>query len=1015
MLRFNPNSYLDDSESDDESEEKAKKQKPPIVVPQDEEDDDDDEPFLPVLLPIFQNTLPTATSSSTSTTSSSSSKISFGIGSSSSDRDVTRGGGGVGGGVLVGSSTSKASELARKYASIVDIDMTSKVDKNDFLFRKKKDVKFILDKLEGIKEEVSLLESEDNAEFLRKEWGDAYHPNQSRLSAGDNLEQLFARNKKFISFSEYAEAADVNNLRGSRGNQREKFAVWSNKETRTLDFCIEHAADLMFLVQSDTNDFALTPEQRLAIGYELVSGIDKTVQIGVRNLLKEKWNSRDIAWQRINEHTKPAFSFWNAPTGTGKTVMAIVSTMTQICNPTIWAAVQSSWKKNVDAKGYSNGLGTIAGRSLEEMIEGLDLDGEEEFPLARVVIAFVPDTVLGQWIETANSVKEGMKREFNYDFEVWVKVGKLKKRQKKFPNGVDCNMAAAHALGRPILWLVRAEPESVTNTIRSHPNISYVTRIYDEGTQNCEPRSHGEESLPLKCMFLQADVSRLTDMTHGVPRHPVRIALNNDNFNPSNRLHSAVFVISSLPSWLRKLIWMGMCKQMPSGIRQYSLGVRFKTLAGLISGSDLNLTGLDALLSKFLDCTGVGGGYMSADVRIDLLARCKLMLTKPPDSDADVDDGIVTRLKNARDEHIRAANALAATNNPTFDQERRALGVFRRLFDQLLLVLDREEGDELECPVDKEPIPPGKMVILKCCSNIMNKDNMCRCYGRCPQCRAPMEDVLEVDEATSLIDDAAAQTERSMQDEREAQQKRDDELAAAQEALQRVQSGVEGREDVLDARIKECVKESHPSVFDYISILCNALIDWKHNCRILFCFRMYDPENNIRKSMRVTTEQVTSRCPRLKNDQIGFVKKRGKQAVSEFKQVDDKPRVLLINLSKSSSSLEGIDLNDTDMVILDKTSGYLSPGVLVQAIGRAMRPQRLPAGTDWYEFQQQEPFPAKRVIYMHRSYRAAAVQDDEKEEEEEEEEVLQMGEEPDLLIAGNHVEDFGVDDDDDDF
>ena len=308
------------------------------------------------------------------------------------------------------------------------------------------------------------------------------------------------------------------------------------------------------------------------------------------------------------------------------------------------------------------------------------------------------------------------------------------------------------------------------------------------------------------------------------------------------------------------------------------------------------------------------------------------------------------------------------------------------MFDRILSTFGDDE-EPLEDPMTLEIMDRKNMCILPCCSSIMDRNNLDMCNGRCPVCRAPLRNdaVLSVDAATEMIDSAAGAAEEARAREEEEKRKAEEEEAAARDAMTRVDPDARGNNRVFERRIRDCVKQSLPGIFDYLSVILNATMDWKSNCRILICFSMYDPENDIGKSMRGTCAQITSRCPRMRRDQIGFVKRRGKHSVSSYKTIDDKPRVLLINTAHGSNSLEGLDLNDTDLVIMDKTQGYLQPGVLTQAIGRAMRPQRLPPGADWYTFQHSDPFPSKRIIYIHRSYRNEPIEQEEGEDEDNEE------------------------------
>ena len=63
-------------------------------------------------------------------------------------------------------------------------------------------------------------------------------------------------------------------------------------------------------------------------------------------------------------------------------------------------------------------------------------------------------------------------------------------------------------------------------------------------------------------------------------------------------------------------------------------------------------------------------------------------------------------------------------------------------------------------------------------------------------------------------------------------------------------------------------------------------------------------------------------------------------SVRNFVVENDTNRILLINTNNRSLSLEGLDLWNAQLIIMDKLNpGLLSPANMVQAIGRIMRPQ----------------------------------------------------------------------------
>ena len=854
------------------------------------------------------------------------------------------------------------------YKSITDHDLgTAKRD--DYRLRKRQDVVYIRKKLAGVMEEVKRLEDEDNHEFHTTGILDGHSIDDSRLFSGHTINGLFAQKRRKISFLEYAQAADFENLRGTRGGDYDKFAHSTNKETRTLEYCHRRAEDMMYWVQSDTDEYALTPEQRLAIGFESTSGIDSDITIGVRDLHKIGWDDSHVCWRTLPRHTKPNFSFWNAATGNGKTVMAIVAAMTQACRPALWEAVQKTWQDNLYRQHAMCGIGIVKQRSVDELI------------LARVVVAFVPANLMTQWKKTAVSVKAGMEREFGSSFEIHL-------------GATSWDLKSAHEFAvthnTAVLWLLTGNVDNVRRATRTCPNISYLTKIYDESVKVGEPREKAE-STALKTMILQATVARLNLSTQSAPHHPLRRALEDRNFSERDKGCSGMFALCALPSWMRRMLWMGMAQLMPSGIRQYTVEVTFCTMATRLQVSEVNLAGLDALLDAVMNRSGVRffPGTDPAAQRRNLRDQCKEMLMKPPESEADRAGGILARIGHARDTQIELHRALG--EDPEFEAERVAHSAFRRVFDNILGALDTTEP--LECPVSLEEIKKEDICILPCCAAIIDRTSVPHCNDRCPMCRKPMDadTVLGVAATTEMIDDAATRHEDKVREEREAKEKQEREERERLSRIVDVRDGVQGNEGELDKRIRRCVDDTHPSVWDYIGIVLNALVDWKPSCRVLLAYcqidltrdRDIDPrvssaeeKRKLNRERRVAAKdgvraKLLERCPRLAS--VGFTKdETNRKAVEEYKTVDGCPRVLIIDTALGSNSLVGLDLMDTDMVILDRTSGCLGTGELTQAIGRAMRPQRLPPGTDWLAREGLPPFPAKRVLYVQRRRRRAA-------------------------------------------
>lgn len=609
---------------------------------------------------------------------------------------------------------------------------------------------FVVAHLKHLLPEVASEEADDALEFDQKVWPAGWEPKDSRVHVGASTEQLFASNRPVIPYVDLAKAADVENLRGTRGasgsgfgeDERDPFdgcthlAHKSNRETRTLVFCINNAEAIMGPVLMRTGAFPLTPQQRLFIGLEIVGGIDEDVTISVRKHKKPAWKAKDALTQTIEAGTRPPLRFWTVPTGCGKTAMAICTYMTKLCNPTLWQATLASWRKTIYRRRAGVNLGLCNGPSLETS------------ELARVVIVYAPLNVMQQWQREAESVRAAMVAEKGCDFLIWYGVRVLQTK-KKGRESIKMSLGRAHKLDKPLLWIVPLETTSIPQTIRSDPELFYATKIIDEATVSCEARSDEPESQPLEIAILQATVGRLEKVSWGAPRHPVRVAFGG-NFDPTRLYHSLQFACCSIANWQRQSLWQGIAPLMPS-VEQFVVRTPFKTLAGHASGSDLNLSGLDEVISSMLKQSMRLGVQLDNRTRMDLLDRCKRMLA------VSRDETIVGRLRASIDDAEAQRTALG--HAVEFEHERLALGVFVRLFTKLVDAMDGDTPPE--CPFDLDVIPQDKIGLAKCCSCMLNIDNIEYCT-RCPNCRKPdfgVADVLGFSEAIAMVADASASAE----------------------------------------------------------------------------------------------------------------------------------------------------------------------------------------------------------------------------------------------------------------
>jgi replicative superfamily II helicase len=63
--------------------------------------------------------------------------------------------------------------------------------------------------------------------------------------------------------------------------------------------------------------------------------------------------------------------------------------------------------------------------------------------------------------------------------------------------------------------------------------------------------------------------------------------------------------------------------------------------------------------------------------------------------------------------------------------------------------------------------------------------------------------------------------------------------------------------------------------------------------------------------------------------------------VINYQKIDDTNRIMCVDTSTSSVSLAGLNFPNTDLIIFDRVNNRFSlkPATMIQAIGRAIRPQ----------------------------------------------------------------------------
>ena len=123
----------------------------------------------------------------------------------------------------------------------------------------------------------------------------------------------------------------------------------------------------------------------------------------------------------------------------------------------------------------------------------------------------------------------------------------------------------------------------------------------------------------------------------------------------------------------------------------------------------------------------------------------------------------------------------------------------------------------------------------------------------------------------------------------------------------------------------------------------NLALQWKpRGLRVLLCFTINAySETDERSRLGDTRRFIMQTVAGL--DSVEAIA-RNTNHLANYKDVSVKTnQVLFINTSTGSNSLAGHDLGNTDLVLFDNMAnqrGQISSSTIVQAIGRAMRPQK---------------------------------------------------------------------------
>ena len=751
---------------------------------------------------------------------------------------------------------------------------------------------------------------------------------------------------KFISYDQLcaAQAQDNSDALVSGGCMRtdalDALLIKSNRETASFAHIYAHMDAILAPVPFRVGDVCLTPEQRLSIG-AAGGACSKDIFVESKKFCP---GPGDIPVSLgLPAGVAPALFFDNCPTGTGKTFMNLARALLLVVSDEAFANTQREWAAEADRGQPLNNTRIV------------EFGATQHRQLARVVLFFVPAPLIDQWAKSAEEMKQVFLDSVGQTFTVWLGLDVIRKRGRNGDAGIYKTLGQAHAdaqqYGQAILWLMKAETASSKASMRSHPHLTPVARIYDEAGgegRGTEPKGKDPESEVMHNQCINATMGRLQKSTRNQPSHPITRALG-DEMRMDDPQHMAMLYISTVPDWLRDMTARGMRARMPRGLSLMSFKVKVQSIAAALGHSDMAIQSVDDLITNQLRRVG-GADALSEHDKKHLHERCKAIMTRSGqysgNTIADVLAGAVAdtakQLREVPDDPKPLEPALQLTREQqelkaSLTTQRSGFRAMLRLYESLHTAVCPNHA--YECPILMIDIAPADTVVMPCCCHVVSQQALDAVRNNCcPFCRARLGvNLLRHDQLQDILAPLAQQH-----------------VAAPAAAA----AAPPAEANVLDAPVPEGDDERFRAVVEALSAkqfkagpeastaLIERALEWKggKGVRILLAFNCGYSHGGTSTSTKKLRQMLTAAIPALTS--VDFV--NGEQtsgAVLGYQKSDDTNRVMCVDTSTSSVSLAGLNFGGTHLIIFDRVGSRFSlkPATMIQAIGRAIRPQVLRA------------------------------------------------------------------------
>ena len=738
----------------------------------------------------------------------------------------------------------------------------------------------------------------------------------------------------------------------------------SNKDLEVAKHIHANVPELLKKIPHRCRDFDLLSEQRLAIA-SIIDPLPvetwtnlKIPRSSMEQLTPPGCRKQEFCEKYYLERNRlPMFTVADLSTGSGKTIMAIMAALIMLVDVERWANMKKEFKDILYSRRREQYSGLVSGTGIESMC------------LARLCICYVPGTVVTHWYRTAESAIFGIRETFGADTKVNLWKGK----------STHHSIRAAYELDQPVLWILPMEASSLDVELK-FPECVYPVRIMDELNVKMQKKYQGEMSSPLftyivrsslhtevlslfrrmfasvLCTQTQATIGALQTCTRGMPRHPIRRAFG-DNFVSTKDIHTDLLTgnykrvevaldhlckIShfAMAKFVRLAVSKGIQRNMPSGLHIYRLKMRVSTIANIVTGSVMDLS-FPELVAQML--VGINAEWKD---RIKEIFNKAVVLDSAQVLD-DIDN-IVERIE------------------PTNLQDHTAKQFIMRLAIKLREIF---EGTLPDDPVTLEPIPRENLCLLRCCTGVIDKNTLpmltSRNLGnRCPLCRSPLHAVEITGDASKVYTNKSDEAEKTCAEKSgsNASGKRRAESPSLQTPKCIVPEDSEDEQESIQATRVDEERKFHTMLrglsnenLHAVEALMRLL---KNQCesvsssRILLCFGFERSQKPLVHALLTRIRQEIQLVTVTDIDYISRDYIRADEVLSKYKNRVryPNPQILIVNTRQTSSSVQGLDLFETDLTVV---ADQCSLETQRQAAGRCLRMR---------ELVNNKPFGPKKIV-----------------------------------------------------